>query len=100
MPSTDINLFWPVETKSISVTDTSGSSTFTGASAEQLRIYNAGNNMAFIRWGAGAQTALTTDMPIPAGGIEVFYKGSNDTLAAICSTSSTTTLYCTSGRGV
>lgn len=100
MPSTDINLFWPTETQPISVTQASGSVTFTGSSAEQLRIYNAGSNIAFIRWGTGAQTALATDMPIPPGDIEVFYKGSGDTVAAICSTGLTTTLYCTSGRGI
>lgn len=65
-----------------------------------MRIVNAGPNTAFIRFGVGAQTALTTDMPILAGAIELFSKaGDVDTVAAICAASQTATVYVTCGEG-
>lgn len=95
-----LDLFWPVETKTLSATDTTGSTTFTGASAEQVRVYNKGSNDAYVKWGAGAQAATTNDMPIPAGNVETFYKGSSDTIAAVCDSGLTTIIAFTSGRGV
>lgn len=65
-----------------------------------MRIVNAGPNTAFIRFGVGAQTALTTDMPILAGAIELFSKAADtDTVAAICAASQTATVYVTCGEG-
>jgi PKD repeat protein len=60
---------------------------------------NAGPSTVFVRWGTGAQTALTTDMPILAGSVEVFTTSPLvDTIAAITA-SSTATLYITCGEG-
>jgi hypothetical protein len=65
-----------------------------------MRIVNVGPNTAFIRFGVGAQTAVTTDMPIPSGAIEVFTKaGDADTVAAICAAAQTATVYVTCGQG-
>lgn len=63
------------------------------------RVYNAGPNMAFIRFSTGATSAVVTDMPIPVGDIETFTKGSADTVAAICS-AGTAALYFTNGEGL
>ena len=66
-----------------------------------MRVVNAGPNTAFIRWGVGAQTAVATDMPILAGAIEVFTKaGAVDTVAAICASTQTATVYVTCGQGM
>jgi hypothetical protein len=64
------------------------------------RVYNAGPSLAFIRFSTGAATALTTDMPMPAGGVETFTKGSADTVAAICGAAGTASLYFTNGEGL
>lgn len=68
--------------------------------SNQLRIYNLGPNKVFVRWGSGAQTALTTDLPIPPGGVEVFTVGTGRTnVAAICDASETATVFFTTGEG-
>lgn len=92
-------LFTPIENKTLSVSSSSSSVTFSGESAEQLRIYNDGPKPVFVRWGTGAQTAVTTDMIVPVGVIEIFLKGSASTIAAITASSSST-IYLSSGRGM
>lgn len=65
-----------------------------------MRVYNAGTQIAFCRWGTGAQTATTGDMPLIPGVVEMFSKAwADDTFAAITS-SSTATVYITCGEGV
>ncbi len=68
--------------------------------AGQLRIYNAGPNKAFVRWGTGAQTADTTDTPVAPGSVEIFSItiGANN-VAAICDASETATVFFTTGEG-
>lgn len=90
------------QTKTISATSTSSSASWTGAciTTEQFRVVNVGPNTAFFRCGVGAQTALTTDVAIPSGIIEIYTKGSlTDTCAAITSGANTATLYFTAGTG-
>jgi len=91
-------------TVSISGSSTSGSATLTNpiaGNSPNVRIYNAGPNTAFVRWGIGTQTAIAaTDIPIPAGAIENFFKGQSDTFAAICAATQTATIYFTPGSGV
>lgn len=66
-----------------------------------MRIVNAGPNTAFIRWGVGTQTALATDMPILAGTAELFTKSEDtNTVAAICASTQTATIYVTCGEGI
>ncbi len=69
----------------------------TGTTA--LRIYNSGPSPAFVRWGTGAQTATTNDLPLASGACEVFGKTSaNDTVAAI--TTGMATLYVSAGNRI
>lgn len=102
------------KTKSISVSNSSSSATLdatdvsstpTPASAgpsgghSVMRIVNAGPSTVFIRFGVGAQTAVTGDMPMLSGTVEVFSKaGDVDTIAAITA-ASTSTIYITCGEG-
>jgi len=105
---TDHRAFAPGQTKSLSVTTTSASVALgmsQGPVRLQVRIYNAGGSTAFVRFGssAGTVTAVTTDMPVPAGAIEVFTVFNTDgytiTAAAITS-AGTATLYFTAGTGM
>lgn len=102
------------KTKSISVTNSSSSATLDATDVAStptnpgagpsggnnvMRILNAGPSTVFVRFGVGAQTAVTTDMPILAGSVELFTKTpATDTVAAITA-SSTATLYITCGEG-
>lgn len=93
-------------TSSVTLDATDVSSTPTPANAgpsgghSVMRIVNAGPNTAFIRFGVGAQTAVAGDMPILAGAIELFTKaGDVDTVAAICASTQTATVYVTCGEG-
>lgn len=88
-------------TKTCAAATTSASATGLTASDDDFMIYNAGTVPAFIRWGVGAQTAVTTDVIIPPGTVQVFGKnlnGNADTLACITS-SGTATLYIITGFG-
>ena len=86
-------------TVTLSATQANTQGTLTVQSG-QIRIYNAGTNKAFVRWGTGAQTATTADMPIAPGTVESFSKPPADLgIAAICSTGETATLYFTPGEG-
>ncbi len=94
-----MNTFQPMPGKSTSISaSASTASAAVDNTAPQLRIYNAGAATVFIRWGIGAQTAVTTDMAIPAGVVEVFSKGAADTVAAITASGSAT-VYLTPGVG-
>ena len=69
----------------------------TGTTA--LRIYNSGPSPAFVRWGTGAQTATTNDLPLASGVTEMFGKASaNDTVAAV--TTGMATLYVSAGNRI
>lgn len=64
-----------------------------------MRVYNAGPSVVFCRWGTGAQTATTGDMPLIPGVVELFDKaGSDDTFAGITA-ASTATVYISCGEG-
>jgi len=65
-----------------------------------MRLYNAGPNVAFVRWGVGPQVATANDVPLIPGVVELFAKSySDDTVAAI-SPGGTGTVYVTCGEGV
>lgn len=111
----DYNPFKPTlgTTKTLSASSSSSSVTFSAVDVSSatanagavgghgvIRVYNAGTQLAFARWGTGAQTATTADMPLVPGVVEVFGKAwADDTFAAITS-SSTATIYITCGEGV
>lgn len=82
---------------SLSVSTSSASQSIY-ANARIVRLYNSTDGVVFVRWGTGAQTAVTTDMALAPGGVEVFDKGSANTLAAIMSSGSGT-LYISVGSG-
>lgn len=90
---------------SVSATTTSAA-TSNGAwyQQPQVRIYNAGPDLIHVAWGrvallpSGTMTATTTDLPVPAGAVEVFSKGAAD-LIAYRANSSTATVWFTFGGG-
>lgn len=95
----------PASTITISVTNSSSATAIpipsTSPGSLTVRVYNAGAQTVFIKFGlGGAITASSTaDMPIPNGNTETFSIGASDHIAAITA-SSTATLYVTPGRGV
>lgn len=99
-----INPFTPdsANTKTIAATSTSSSVTLAtpDVNSNVMRIVNLGPNTVFLRWGTGAQTALTTDMAMLSGTVEVFSKAPGmDTVAAICAGGNSATVYVTCGEG-
>jgi hypothetical protein len=100
--------FRPGATTSLAATSASGSVTLPlaqGPGLTQIRVWNSGGSTVFVRFGSSAATvtAVTTDMPIPAGAVEVFTIGCNDgytCVAAGITAAGTATLYFTVGQGV
>lgn len=69
--------------QNISVTTTSASATLTGTVADKAHVLilsNAGASAVYVRWGVGAQTALVTDLCIPAGQLVVVRAGVDGTI--------------------
>ena len=100
MPATN-SPFTPAinSTVTLSVTAANTQGTLVPQSG-QIRVYNAGTNKAFIRWGVGAQTATAADMPIAPNTVESFTKPPEALgIAAICSATETATVYFTPGEG-
>jgi len=64
-----------------------------------VRIHNAASVVVFIKFGDSTVTAATTNMPIPAGGTEVFQIGPSVTHIAAITASGSGTLYATTGVG-
>jgi len=87
-------------TASIAATAASASATLSAPQvfASQMMVTNAGSTAAYMRWGAGSQTAQITDTPILPGSCQVLSKGAADTVAAITG-AGTTTLYVSPGEG-
>ena len=96
----------PGATASISATTTSARAAIlqrpTGA--HQLRLFNPGPSTVFWTYGDGAVTAATTDVPLPAGAIEVVTLSNPAsapvTHVAAITASGTATLYVTTGQGL
>jgi hypothetical protein len=90
----------PTSTQSLAATTTSSSITFTGTSLNdtELYVYNAGTDLVFCRWGVGAQTATTAALPIPSGTVQIFNRNSA-TVFACRSSTTTATVYVTTGNG-
>jgi len=89
-------------TVSLAVTTTSASVAMllVPDSEHQVRLYNAGSATVFVNRGGSGVTATTSNMPLPAGAVEVLtYTGSATHLAAITA-SGTATLYATVGEGI
>ena len=75
-----------------------------GTPLMQVRLYNSGSVTVFVKFGGASVTAAVTDLPIPAGTVEVLsckgYGSTHITYIAGITASSTATLYITSGEGV
>jgi hypothetical protein len=93
--------------QALSATTTSASVTFTPGTpagtntvlnATDVMIYSPGTTLGFCRWGVGAQTATSADVPIPPGTVQAFFKGVADTVACIMS-SGTATIQVMPGNG-
>jgi hypothetical protein len=76
--------FQPVETKTLAYTSATLSTSING-DQPTIRLSNPGSSEVFVKWGIGAQTALSdgTQLSILPGTVEVFWKGNADTIAAI-----------------
>ena len=66
------------------------------AAATGLYVYNGSTVIVAIRWGTGAQTAVTSDFTIAPGAFFVLGKGLADNVAAIGASG---ILYITPGYG-
>ena len=104
----DVYAFMPEGTPvNISASGTTASGTLTVKSAEArqatfkpIRIANLTSSTAYWRSGVGAQSAVTTDLAMPAGSVEVFsIPSTHDTLAVILS-AGTGTVQVQHGYGV
>jgi hypothetical protein len=90
----------------LATSTTSASTTFTAGTpagtntvqATDVMLYNSGAVIVFCRWGVGAQTAVATDVPLPPGTVQVFFKATSDTVACLAS-STTSTVYVMPGNG-
>ena len=63
-----------------------------------VRVYNDGPALAFIKIGTGSATAGVTSIPLPVGAVELLSKATNDTFAAV-TLSGTANVYFTPGNG-
>ena len=90
-------------TQSISATATSSSVTLTNVGQQVLYVVNEGPDGVYIRYGNGAQTALTTDYRIPANTERYLTRrdgSAGDTVvAAVCDSGETATVYVSIGEG-
>lgn len=102
-------------TLTISVTTSSANTGLTRTPASgsyQVRVYNAGAALVFVRF-AGvtvasngtvtdgtAVTATTADIPIPAGNTETFTVDGGISRIATIAASGTATLYVSAGEGI
>lgn len=90
-------------TVSISATQTSGSTTLANTCGQVLYVCNEGPNGVYIRYGNGSQTALTTDYRIPANTERYLTRrdgsSGDTTVAAICDSGETATVYFSIGEG-
>jgi hypothetical protein len=100
----NVNSFTPsvsgTKTVSATATNTSQALNTIDANNSALRVANAGPNTVYVTWGIGAQTAsVTTSVPVMSGTVEIFCKGFADTVAAICASTQTATVYFSVGEG-
>lgn len=89
-------------TKTISASVTSASATWASneTAGDAIRIYNACSVVAFVRFGKGAQTATSADIPIAPGSVEIIgCTNAVDTVAVILP-SSAGSVYVTKGSGI
>jgi len=101
-----LELFSPylVATTAVSVSGTTARGALnmppsTPAGNVSVRIFNSVSVTVFVKFGDVTVTAATTDMPIPAGGVETFQISSQVTHVAGITAGTSGTLYVTPGLG-
>lgn len=85
---------FPDTTVAISGTTTSASSVLTTKS-NFVQVVNSGTTVAFVRFGVGSATALTTDYPILGGQSVILAKAETETYIGAIMASGTATIYVT-----
>lgn len=92
---------WTTATVVLSASTTSAGAALVGTTKSQdcVRIMNDTNSTAFVRFGAGSQTAVATDTPILAKSVELFGLDPDETHVAVILGSGTGTVYVTTGKG-
>lgn len=61
-----------------------------GKGEKSVRLVNSGNNICYVRIGAGAQTATTADLPVlPSSSVVVSKDGDESTVAHISAAGTT-----------
>lgn len=65
-----------------------------------VRVYNAGPDIAYIRFGSATDAATTSHIPLPAGAPELFTKGTAAYMAAITDAAKSATIIVTNGEGM
>lgn len=99
-----LELFSPYgsATTAVSVSSTTANGALnlpTQSMTSSVRVHNSTTAIVFIKFGNSTVTAATTDMPIPAGGVETFEISPAVTHIAGITASVSGTLYATTGRG-
>jgi len=85
-------------TYTINVGAASTPQVFSGDGGRAVRLYNAGSQAVFVRFGNAGVVASLADMPLAPGAIEVFNGVGTGAMAAIVA-SGNATLYATLGEG-
>jgi len=90
----------PGQTDKMSATSTSSSIT-SNTVGPSLSIYNAGPHKVFVKIGTGAVTATKdVDYPIPPNAVIILSRPESAvTVAGVCDTGETATVYVTPGYG-
>ena len=92
--------FTPGATATLAVTTSTGNVSLGRKGGDQMRVCNiAGGQIAFVKFGTSAVTAAVTDLPILPGTAEIFSVPRDATHVAAITSTSTATLYVTSGDG-
>ena len=101
-----VSNFNSVELQTLAVTDTASGVKFSAQAAKSrdLMVVNDGPNGVFLATGTGAAVAVATapfgrEYYVPAGAVMVIQKGIDDTIAAVCGSGKTATLYLHAGVG-
>jgi len=104
--ATAIQVFTPcaldASTVSLSATTTTDAVTLPTAVSGpggSVRVYNAGPQTVFLRFGGTSVVALVTDMPVPPGTIEILGVLPGQAKVACITSTSTATVYFTAGQG-
>lgn len=97
-----IKTFMPsgYDTVQLSANGTASATVAVDPNSAVVRVYNAGPNLAYIRFGSATDAATTAKIPIAIGSTELFTKGQQPNVAAICDAGNTAVLFFTAGEGI